>query len=78
MDYKLFGMIMDRRVMKELFKDGEQQGLVTEWYENGKKSLEMTFKDDKPDGLITSWYENEINPKDGIFRQYWSNGQLRI
>ena len=45
--------------MKEgTFKDGEPDGLWTEWYENGQKDLEGTYKDGKKDGLWISWYEN--------------------
>ena len=51
-------------------KNGQQNGLATEWYENGKKQAEGTLKDGELDGLVTRWYENgqkevEVNFKDG-------------
>ena len=39
-------------------KNGELDGLVTRWHENGQKKWEATLKDGKPDGLLTRWYEN--------------------
>ena len=39
-------------------KNGELDGLLTRWHENGQKKWEATLKDGKPDGLLTRWYEN--------------------
>ena len=40
------------------YKDGERNGLQTDWYENGQKSCEVSWKDGKKDGVQTEWYEN--------------------
>ena len=65
-------------------KDGELNGLWTDWYENGQKGDEGTYKDGKLDGLWTSWYENgqkerEVTYKDGKRDGKWTfwyeNGQ---
>jgi len=37
-------------------KNGKEHGLVTEWYENGKKEYEGNFKDGKK--LSETIYEN--------------------
>ena len=54
--------------IEELFKVKED-GLHTEWYENGKKKSEWTYKDGekdgKRDGLFTDWYENGQKEKEG-------------
>ena len=55
-----------------IIKNGKQDGLWTDWYENGQKSSEVTYKDSKKDGLYTGWYENgkkerENTYKDGEF-----------
>ena len=52
------------------YKDGELDGLWTNWYENGQKRFEGTYKDGELDGKITQWYENgqksvEATYKDG-------------
>ena len=64
-------------------KDGELDGLVTEWYENGEKSSK-TYKDGELDGLVTYWYENgqkkfegsfKDGKKDGLFTWWYGNGK---
>ena len=35
-----------------------EDGLHTEWWENGQKKLEVTYRDGKPDGLGIVWYKN--------------------
>jgi antitoxin component YwqK of YwqJK toxin-antitoxin module len=64
----------------------KEDGLHTEWYENGQKKSEGTFKDGKGDGLYTSWYENgqkklEIQKKngdyDGLVTSWYENGQKK-
>ena len=69
------------------YKDGELDGLWTEWYENGQKEWEVNFKDGEQDGLWTKWHENgqkelEGNYKDGEqegLRQQWDeNGQKKL
>ena len=52
------------------FKDGEMDGLHTQWYENGQKKWEGNYKDGKKDGLENHWFENgqkefEVTMKDG-------------
>ncbi|MCK9395292.1 MAG: hypothetical protein M0Q44_06860 [Methylobacter sp.] len=52
------------------FKDDKQDGLYTEWQDNGKKEWEVNYKDDELHGLITSWDEDgkrnsEVNYKEG-------------
>ena len=39
-------------------KNGEREGLWTEWYKNGQKKLEGIYKVGKREGLWASWYEN--------------------
>jgi antitoxin component YwqK of YwqJK toxin-antitoxin module len=53
---------------KRIYKDGEFDGLITEWYENGKKSGEINFKNGKKDGLTTLWYENGKKEYEGNFK----------
>ena len=60
------------------YKDDKEDGLFTEWYENGQKIREVTYKNEKKDGLSTYWYENgqkmwEHTFKDGeeIEATYW-------
>ena len=66
------------------FKDGKRDGLVTMWYENGQKRLEVTYKDGKPDGLGTTWHENgqkqtegttKDGKQDGLATAWHENGQ---
>ena len=47
--------------MEATFKDGEFEGLRTEWHENGQKASELTYKDGKRVSL-TKWDKegNEI------------------
>ena len=67
--YEMFGF---KKVYMGIIKNGKQDGLWTDWYENGQKSSEVTYKDSKKDGLYTGWYENgkkerENTYKDGKF-----------
>ena len=50
------------------FKNGKQDGLSIEWYENGQKDFEGTYKDGILDGLYTEWYENGQKKIEGIFK----------
>lgn len=65
-------------------KDGEKDGLWTEWYDNGKKRSEGTWKDGKQDGLWTEWWDNGKKESegtwkdgryDGLWTGWWKNGQ---
>ena len=60
------------------YKDGEKDGLWTDYHENGEKKSKGNHKDGKLDGLWTNWYANgqkssEITYKNGkqyIIRTY--------
>lgn len=39
-------------------KNGEREGLWTDWYETGKKKSEGSFKNGKKEGVWTFWFEN--------------------
>ncbi len=63
------------------------EGLATEWYENGRKKAEFNWKDGRKNGLSTSWYEDgekerESNWKngrmDGPFLSWHKNGNKRV
>ena len=68
------------------FKDGNIDGLVTEWDENGQKKSEFIYsKDGKRNGLETQWYDNgqkefEVTYKDeqedGPWTSWYENGQM--
>ena len=45
-----------------------EDGLHTEWWENGQKKLEVTYKDGKPDGLGIVWYKNGQKKSEKIFK----------
>ena len=68
------------------YKDGERDGLETEWYENGQKKEEGNYKDGKVEGLATAWHKNghkmmEGNYKDGkrdrILTMWYENGRKK-
>jgi len=53
------------------FKDGKQDGKLTEWHENGQILAEATYKDGKIEGKRTWWHKSgeiysEANYKDGV------------
>ena len=56
-------------------KDGKQDGLWTEWHENGEKYEEGTYKDGKEDGLWTWWYENGQKRREGKRQGYNKYGK---
>ena len=65
-------------------KDGEFDGLFTQWYKNGQKEAEGTAKDGELDGLMTEWYENgqksskktyKDGGKDGLYTIWYDNGE---
>ena len=45
-----------------------EDGLHTEYYENGQKFWEGTFKDGKEDGVFTGWYENGQIKWEGTYK----------
>ena len=66
------------------FKDGEYNGLWTEWWNDENKSEVKNYKDGKLNGLATGWFENgkkkwERTYKDGefngLYTQWYENGQ---
>jgi antitoxin component YwqK of YwqJK toxin-antitoxin module len=66
------------------YKDGELDGLHTQWYENGQMREEETYKDGELDGLSTTWYENgqkksertyKDGKVDGLLTYWYENGQ---
>ena len=52
-------------------KDGMPDGISTEYFENGQKSVEVTYKDGKPHGPAAEWYESG---QKGVERSY-KNGK---
>ena len=44
--------------VEHTYKDGKENGLFTEWYENGQMSYEGIYKDGELDGLHIEWYDN--------------------
>ena len=67
------------------FKNGKQNGLQKQWYENAQLWEEENYKDGVLDGLHRKWHRNgklaeEGNYKDGnrygLHKQWYSDGQL--
>jgi antitoxin component YwqK of YwqJK toxin-antitoxin module len=67
------------------FKDGEENGLMKMWFENGQLKQELNIKNGKKDGLYKLWHENghlieEGNFKDGekngLFKTWFEDGKL--
>ena len=46
-----------------------EDGLHTEWWENGQKKLEVSYKDGKPDGLGIVWYKNGRMKSKGTYNE---------
>jgi antitoxin component YwqK of YwqJK toxin-antitoxin module len=40
------------------FKERKEDGVWTDWYENGQKESEATYKDGELDSKWISWHEN--------------------
>ena len=55
-------------IIYSLGKDGEDDGLSTEWYENGKKREEINCKDGEYDGLWTQWFESGVKRVEGHYK----------
>ena len=73
-----------RQYCGSLNKDGNKDGLWTNWYMNGQKSSEVTYKDNELDGKYIEWYENgqkssEVTYKDGEphgdWTEWYDNGR---
>ncbi len=56
------------------FKDGNPDGLMTDWHENGQKKMEITYKDGKRDGLRTRWHENGQKRQESTFKDDLEHG----
>ena len=54
------------------FKNGEKDGLIHEWFENGQLQYRMNYKNGEYDGKLEKWYENGQL----LYEQIWENGQL--
>ena len=68
------------------YKNGELDGLYTEWYRNGQKKSEKTYKNRELDSLYTFYYENgqkksettyKSGEKDGLYTEWYENGQKK-
>ena len=66
------------------YKNGELDGLETEWHENGKKKSEHHYKNGVKDGLWTDWSNGqkrmEAHYKDGKkegLETYWYKGRQK-
>ena len=57
-----------KKKFDENWKDGERDGLFTQWYENGQKKGEGKYKNGKEDGLQTDWYRNGEKKSEGTFK----------
>jgi len=51
-------------------------GVITEYYENGQKRSEVTYKDGKEDGKWTRWHENGQKSGEGTYKSYENKYQL--
>jgi antitoxin component YwqK of YwqJK toxin-antitoxin module len=70
----------------KLNKDGEPEGLIKHYYENGQIEEEANYKNGKREGLSKSYFENgqlkeettdENDKREGISKTYYENGQLK-
>ena len=90
-NYNYYDNKVGKRITKYLketeknYKDGELNGLSTEWYEDGQKETEKNYRDGKLIGKSTQWYENgglliEMTYKDGyetgMSTIYFKNGNI--
>ena len=55
-------------------KDGNEDGLSTEWHEDGTKAEKGRFKDGKRDGLRTKWHENGTKEEEGTYKDGQKDG----
>lgn len=63
-----------------MLKNGEFDGLITAWFDNGQKESESTFINGKKEGLVTDWNRDgskyiESNYKNGqrhgLYIDWW-------
>ena len=50
-------------------------GVITEYYENGQKRSEVTYKDGKEDGKWTRWHENGQKSSEGTYKDGKQDGK---
>ena len=52
------------------YKNGELDGLLTEWYDNDshQKAAEVHYKNGKPNGVATMWYKNGKKKEEAEFK----------
>jgi antitoxin component YwqK of YwqJK toxin-antitoxin module len=62
---------------EEYYKDNKKlkHGLITEFYDNGKKSIIGTYKNGERDGLWTQWYENRQIKSEENFKGWKKHGE---
>jgi antitoxin component YwqK of YwqJK toxin-antitoxin module len=74
-------------VISDPQKKQVKDGPYSAWYENGKKSYEVTYKNGNPFGPSSSWYENGQISRRGIYNEggkitdgpdtsWYENGQI--
>ncbi|MDA7521915.1 toxin-antitoxin system YwqK family antitoxin [Akkermansiaceae bacterium] len=63
-----------KRQLEVNLKDGQQGGLVTEWYEDGQKKSEGNWKNGQEEGLLTAWYKNGQRQQETTWKDGKSNG----
>ena len=68
------------------WENGNLEGLLTDYFPNGRKYLEATYRQQTPDGVMTEWFENgnkksELNylkgTLNGWVREWNENGELK-
>ena len=71
---------------EKTYKNEKENGLLTQWWDNGNKRQEVPYKDGLVDGLWTEWYENghkksEINyikgSREGLITEYRDNREKK-
>jgi|TARA_Y100000310_G_scaffold313453_1_gene361841 protein-export membrane protein SecD len=71
----VFSLFSDGKKREEgTYKNGQEDGKWTKWYENGKKFSEIIFKDGKQDGKWVEWYENGQKEEEGTYKDGKQDG----
>ena len=81
----------NQKTAQSSYKDGRQDGLDTEWHQNGHKSKETNWVDGTKSGVSTEWHENgkklaeitfvagsDYPNKSGLERYWNSKGELEL
>lgn len=75
-----------KEIESVLNNHGENNGLQTEWYKNGRKKTEGSYIYNLKDGLWTSWYESgrkmrevfyNSGIKEGVCTEWYENGRKK-